>query len=197
MAIRTLPCREKGACSFGGMGIACMQSLGPCEIPREIYKVGPEEGWMQKTPFPNSWQLASGLIICSLPREYDCVCCSMLSAKNKKNRSFSPFSSRLLPIISSTQGKECLFGVGGLFVMFWEFLENYPSTEPSPEEMMKLKEGHNCWPHLQYAHKISSDYLYLTSHFYFIYSSQSKDDYTNTTDNVQCLFKALFWKHRV
>lgn len=50
----------------------------------------------------------------------------------------------LLPIISYSQGKEYLFGVGGSFVIFWEFHENYPSTEPSPEEVMKLEESQNC-----------------------------------------------------
>lgn len=64
--------------------------------------------------------------------------------KTRKIGAFLLSVPALLPIISSTQGKEYLFGVGGLFVVFWEFLENYSSTEPGPEEMMKLKEGHNC-----------------------------------------------------
>lgn len=64
--------------------------------------------------------------------------------KIRKIGAFLLWVPALLPIISSTQGEECFFGVGGLFVIFWEFHENYPSTEPSPEEVMKMEEGQNC-----------------------------------------------------
>lgn len=64
--------------------------------------------------------------------------------KIRKIGAFLLWVPALLPIISSTQAKEYLFGVGGLFVIFWEFHENYPPTEPSPEEVTKLEEGHNC-----------------------------------------------------
>lgn len=139
IAINTLPHKEKkkvlAPSVVWGYSIHCKA----CEIPWEIYK----EGWMQKTPFPNSWQLASHLIICSLPREY--VCASQCyPLKIGKIGAFLLWVPASLPIISSTQGEECFFGVGGVFVIFWEFHENYSSTEHSPEEVMKMEEGQNC-----------------------------------------------------
>lgn len=144
-----------------------MQRLGPCEIPGEISKVGTKEGWMQKTLFPKHWQLARDHAVCSLPREYwGAHRFSMLSTKKKQQQKettalFLLGVQALLPIISSTQDKEYLFGIGGLFVMFWKFHENSPSPEPSPEEGTKLEKAHSCLlsPVIQYTHKTHSDYL--------------------------------------
>lgn len=72
IAINALPCKEMGACFFYDIGITHMQSLGPCENPREISKLGTKESWMQKALFPKYWQLASDHAICSLPGKYCC-----------------------------------------------------------------------------------------------------------------------------
>lgn len=63
--------------------------------------------------------------------------------KIRKIGAFLLWVPALLPIISSTHGKEYLFGVGGLFVIFWEYHENYPPTEASSKEVTNLEESHN------------------------------------------------------
>lgn len=124
--------------------------------------------------------------------------------KKKKKEHFSPFSLRLNSIICSSQGTEYLFGGGGLFAIFWNFSENSSSTKASPEEGMNLEKACSCLllplpPVIQNAHKISSKYLYPTSHFHLNDSSQSKNlcyHYATATHSAQCLLRELFWKRR-
>lgn len=204
IAINALPRREKGAYFFCGIAITHTRSLGPCEIPSDISKVGTKESWMQKTLFPKYWQLASDHAICSLHSKYGCVhCFSMLATKNKQKNRSTFFSFEFKPYfqLSVHPGQGLLIWcweiISYILEISWEFsitwAQSWGGHRAGKGPLLTAATHYMAYSQnlfqLFVAHQPLSFELFITEQGPWYH-------YATTTHNAQCLFRELFWKHR-